>query len=487
MTSCWQHIKTCTFSCCIVLSLLFATPLYAQATIPLDSLLFEAYSLQENLPSVPTPASESASQVVPYLFPGADKAAAEASIDLYLKNITATEADEGPFAPALLEQYLSLGKAYQQKVQHEEAIEVLEKAEYISRINSGLFAADQFVIIENLIASYLATGEQQKAAEKHHYLLFLNQQNFGEDSLQAVPVLQKLGDWQMASFSSNINADVPFTLSFSSGGSRSRQPTPRELAFSNLYLAQNTYFQAIQNLVRNNQLNNPALQELELKLIEAVFFAANRQGMLSNPDFYMDPRLQSTGSRIVRRNLGGNTVGFINGRNAYMRLRIYEEHRLLLDPVAVAQAIIGLGDWHLLFNRRTSAIRHYEEADAYLRNHNVSEDVITEMLHPELPQQLPAFTPLPHSRGKYALADDAPLKFSGYVDVSFDLTRFGNVRNLDISSTSADFPRTTERRLARLLRTTPFRPRLQEGKVVTSDNIKVRYYYADVRTANPAP
>jgi hypothetical protein len=209
--------------------------------------------------------------------------------------------------------------------------------------------------------------------------------------------------------------------------------------------------------------------------------------MLADPDFYMDPRLQSTGSHIIRRDLGGNSANFINGRNAYMRMRIYEEHQLLVDPVAVAETIIGLGDWHLLFNRRSSAIKQYEEADAYLRSHSVNEDVITQMLHPALPQQLPVFTPLPHSRGNYAIPADAPLEFSGYVDVNFELTRFGNVRKLEITSTSTDFSPNMERRLARLLRTTPFRPRLREGKVVSSDNIRLRYYYADIHTANAAP
>jgi tetratricopeptide (TPR) repeat protein len=457
-----------------------------QDAIPLDSLLFEPHPVRDDiaLDSVPISHASAANTLADaYLISDELEATAENSIDSYLDYISTTETDDGPFAPALVEQYLSLGKAYQQSNQHTEAIEVFQKAEYISRINNGLFAAEQFVIVQNLIASYLATGEIGKAAERQQYLLFLSQQTFGEDSLQLVPVLQDVGDWQMASFSAGIYADLPFMISVGS----SRYSSPRDFAFSSLYLAQNTYFQAIQNLIKNNQLNNPALNELELKLIEAVFFSANRQGLLANPDFYMDAHLGHTGSRIIRRNLGGNSISYINGRNAYLRMRLYEEHQTTVDPLEVARAIIGLGDWNLLFDRRTVALRSYEEAAAYLRSHNVTEEAIAALMHPELPPQLPVFTALPHSREKYAIPAEFPLTFAGFADVSFDLTRYGNVHNIEIGSKTGEFSKNMERRLVRILRTTPFRPRLQDGKVIASENIRIRYYYADVRSLIAAP
>lgn len=487
MTHCWKQAFLRILHCCLLASL--CTAACAQEPIPLDSLLFEPHLPHEN---VAAPASISAAYAQNYVSPlalpvGAAEAEAtvRSAIGDYLDNISAVETSAGPFAPALLEQYLSLGKAYQQNGQHTAAIEVLEKAEYISRINSGLFAAEQLVIVENLIGSYLATGETRKAAERQQYLLFLNQQNFGKDSLQAVPVLRKMGDWLMASFNSSINAPTAPVISFNAGAPGSRQSSPREFAFNNLYMAQNNYYQAIQNLLGNHQLKASALSELELKLIEAVFLAANRQGLLADPDFYMDSYLIRTGSRIMRRNLRANTISYANGRNAYMRIQLYEEHQTVVDPLRVARAIVGLGDWNLLFDKHASALRHYEEADAYLRSHNVAEEVIAQLLHPELPLQLPLFTAAPNSRAKYAIDTQTPLKFAGYADVSFDLTRYGSVRNIEIDSTTGEFSRNMERRLLRILRAAPFRPRLEDGKVVSSDNVRIRYYYADIRTAGP--
>jgi hypothetical protein len=60
------------------------------------------------------------------------------------------------------------------------------------------------------------------------------------------------------------------------------------------------------------------------------------------------------------------------------------------------------------------------------------------------------------------------------------------VRDLKISSTSPDFTKNMERRLRRLLQSSPFRPRMQQGQAVTSE-VNMRYYYADVRAVSPAP
>src|SRR5690606_22888209 len=101
---------------------------------------------------------------------------------------------------------------------------------------------------------------------------------------------------------------------------------------------------------------------------------------LEDPDFYMDRRRTRTGSRISRDNLTGSTQGFINGRNAWTRMRIYLENDPAATPVEVAGAIIGLGDWHMLFNRRQSALDYYHEARTFLLRYEVPEATISALL-----------------------------------------------------------------------------------------------------------
>ena len=479
MTTSWFQRKLHPCLCFGLAGLFITAPGLAQDRIDLDSLLFEAYPAGTSIPGMAalSSAAEGRTELsknpgIPAEPPINDKN----TIDLYLADIAATEASAGPFAPVLLEQYLSLGELYQRNDEHADAITVFEKAEYISRINSGLYAAEQFDIGENLIASYTAIGEQRKAADKQQYLLFLSHQNFGQSGAQAVPLLNKLGDWQMAAFASGINADSQFTISIGS----SRSLSPAQLAFGNLYRAQNIYFQAINNLIANNQFNNPVLHDLEMKLIETVFLSANRGGLLEDPDFYLDRRPTRTGSRIARRDLSGFSLSYANGRNAYTRMRLYEEHQKDIDVIKVAEAMIGLADWNLLFSHTPNALKLYGEAAAYLRSHNIPKDVIDGILDPEIPEQLPVFTPLPHSREKFGIDTQMPLEFTGYIDITFKLSRFGNASKVTVTGSNGSPDKAVERRLRRLLHTSPFRPRIRDGEAVTSQ-VDVRYYYADAR------
>jgi tetratricopeptide (TPR) repeat protein len=395
----------------------------------------------------------------------------------YLEAIAAEELDNGPFAPELLQQFMALAETYQQQGQHEEALEAFGKAEYISRINNGLYAPEQFGIVENMIESHLAAGDLVAANSRQQYLLFLQQQVYGEDSMEVVPALAELGDWNMSAFNTILNRATPFTLSMNFN-SRINEPPPRAVAFGNLYMAQSNYYRAILNLVKHSETDSPELLELETKLIEAIFLGANRNGILDDPDFYMDRRHTRTGSRIARSNLNGASLSFINGRNAWLRMRIYQEHNPAAQPLDIAETLIGLGDWHMLFNRRLTALDYYREALAYLQQQEVPAPVIDSLLSPPVPQQLPVFTPLPHSRAKFGIAADAPLDYSGYLDVSFRITRYGNVRDMEVLGKTDNASPALERRLKRLLRSAPFRPRIIDGEPADSDTVALRYYFA---------
>lgn len=408
----------------------------------------------------------------------------EADIGQYLETIAREELANGPFAPELMEQFLGLGMAYQEQGEHEAALEALGKAEYISRINSGLYAPEQFAIIESMIESHLAEGDLKAANERQQYLLFLNRQYYGEDSLQVVPALATLADWNMDAFRAMLNqkneSGFAIGLNTRSGGT-GRTPNPRALAFFNLYQAQGNYYRAIVNLINNRAIRLGELLQLESSLVEAVFLGANREGIMEDPDFYLGQRRMYTGTRISRNDRRGYSISFLNGRNAYERMRIYQEvDPSSVDPVAVGNTLIGLADWHMLFDRRLTALDLYRDAHRYLREHEVPEETIAAMLNPAVPQQLPVFTPLPHSRAKFGIPEDSMVAYSGYLDVSFRITRFGNVRNVEVLGKTENVSADVERRLRRLLRSSPFRPRLVAGEPATNDSVTLRYYVASV-------
>jgi tetratricopeptide (TPR) repeat protein len=394
----------------------------------------------------------------------------------YLDDIAAEELDEGPFAPDLMEQFLALGEAYQQGGNHEEALAAFEKADYISRINSGLHTPQQFTIVENMIASHLARGEVDEANSRQQYLLFLNRQYYGDGSLEVVPALATLGHWNLDAFRAMLNQRNASNLTIEHTAPRGiNAPSPRLLAFANLYQARLNFYDAISNLLQHQRYDDPRLIGLERMLIETEFMAASREGIMHNPDFYMDMRGAYTGTRITRSRRS-NQVNFINGRNAHERIRIYQE-AMRMEPLEVAKTIISLADWHLLFDRQVGALDLYREASRYMREHGMDQARIDALLSPAIPQQLPVFTPLPHSRAKFGIAPDASVDYDGHIDVSFRVSRFGNAGRIEVVDQQGPVTADMLRRLRRLLNSTPFRPRFIAGEPATKDEVTVRYYF----------
>ncbi len=463
----------------IVASALAATTANAQPAA-INRILFDPQPLSGAPVVVPAPrAPASPATMLTDSGPGAEFPVAQ-GIDSYLQSIAATELDGGPFAPELLEQYFALGDIYQQRGDHEEALAAYDKADYISRITLGLYSPEQFAIVEGMIESHLARGEVAEAQDKQQYLLFLNREYYGDSSLQVVPALETLGDWNLDAFRAMLNQANPSNLIMQLRGSSGiNADNPRMLAFSNLQQARMNYRQAIANMLGHQQFGDPRLIELEQKMVETEFLSASRDGIMDSPEFYIDQRRAYTGSRISRTDRG-SSGHFINGRNAYRRIRLYQENLYEVDPLAVAQTIIDLGDWNLLFQRQVSALNHYREARRYMTEHGVPEAAINDLLSPPVPRQLPVFTPLPHSRAKFGLTPDADIAWDGHIDVHFHISRFGNVSGIEVLERTEGVTDDIERRLRRLLHSSPFRPRFVAGDVGRGDEVTVRYYFAQI-------
>lgn len=464
---------------------LLAAPASAQPTA-LNHVLFEAHPLPTN--DIPAQAIEAPppAAIVPGPDPLPGRGSRDADIDAYLHSIADIELDDGPFAPDLLEQYLALGETHQQEQDHEAALAAFEKADYISRINNGLYSSNQFKIVENMIESHLARGELDEASERQRYLLLLHEQQYGANSLELVPALDNMGDWNLSVF--NRQLDLPNTVfalnANPAGGFGGRSMSPRAMAFVSLYQSQMHYWRAINIMLNKERYRDPQLQELEHKLIETSFLSSNRDGLMRNPDFYLSQRSTHTGTRI-RRSQRPTSPYYFTGRSAYERLMAYHLMTPGTDAMTIARTLIALADWNLVFDRQGPAIRGYERAHAFLVANDVPRASIDMLLSPTVPQQLPAFTALPHSREKFGIAKDAEVAWDGYLDIRFTIGRFGQAGHMEVLATSGEVTKDLQTRLRRMLRSTPFRPRFIDGAPARSDTVQLRYYFAQM-TESPA-
>ena len=407
------------------------------------------------------------------------------SIDAYLEAVTALEVESGPFSPDLIELLIDLGSQYQQAGEHEEAIEIFQRAEHISRVNNGLYHPDQYASIEKMVDSYMAMGDVESANDKQRYLVYLNRQHHGDTSTDALPYVVNLADTGMAQFNQAMSMPRQPVFSFSSGmgpGPSGRGPTPREMAFGSLYMAQQNYQRAIATMLDNRQYFDPVLLDLEYRFLETLFLQAYRQAILNDPDYYLSERSATTGS-LLKKDYASRfaSYNYNSGKNTFERILIYIRNNPEARVYQLINALMEYGDWCMLFGRTQSAMRKYREAYELVHEMGVEEASIEQLFRPAMPVHLPLITAKPNTREKFGIHKEAELEYEGFIDIAFTVSKYGKAKSFETLGTSGNVTRQIERRLVRYLRNSPFRPRLEADNRFESQRVEVRYYftYAD--------
>ena len=92
------------------------------------------------------------------------------ALGVYRNYIESMETSGGAFAPGLTEQLLGLGLNLQALDRHAEAAKVLKRGVHVSRVQSGLYAADQIPLLRAEIRSLIALGRFDEVDEHQRYL-----------------------------------------------------------------------------------------------------------------------------------------------------------------------------------------------------------------------------------------------------------------------------------------------------------------------------
>ena len=152
--------------------------LSARQGLPLLTLIFIGVapfiSVAQNLSDAPTDA-EAAPIVIDMATPlEAERAPPPPSepgaLGVYRSYIESMETSGGAFAPGLTEQLLGLGLNLQALDRHAEAAKVLKRGVHVSRVQSGLYAADQIPLLRAEIRSLIALGRFDEVDEHQRYL-----------------------------------------------------------------------------------------------------------------------------------------------------------------------------------------------------------------------------------------------------------------------------------------------------------------------------
>lgn len=77
------------------------------------------------------------------------------------------------------------------------------------------------------------------------------------------------------------------------------------------------------------------------------------------------------------------------------------------------------------------------------------------------------------------LASEQTRATTGRVDIAFEITKYGEARDVEILDSTSNATRADEQRLAQFVLRSRFRPRVTNGQLTDSDQIVVRYYLGE--------
>jgi hypothetical protein len=412
----------------------------------------------------------------------ADRLRIGETIDAYVDAVGDMELEEGPFSNDLFEDLFSAGRLAQQIEDHPRALDFFTRAMRISRINDGLNNLDQIPIMQAMEVSYKAGNQDSKVDEIQQGILEVYENIYGAGSAELTPYLLEYGVWNINAFLErssilvNINRMDAGQFITDPQNYMSKNKNLRDTPLYYLYQSQQIFINALQILLQGRDYLNPTLPALESQLTKTYFLSIHRENILYQPDFFLTRKKSKTGSR-----LNTNAIELLEsqeyrlGQESYERSLSYISNNENRTASQLAAIMLEAADWQLLFERKVKAAGEYEKVYEFFLQFPEFAQEAESLLYPEMPVVLPVFLPQPNSKEKLDISTEQPLRYFGYIDVSFQINRFGKAKRISVLGEGGEVTRNMEIRMQQYLQNVLFRPRFKEGKLDT-DNFQLRYY-----------
>lgn len=371
----------------------------------------------------------------------------------YMAAIESAEESLGAYSAGLVEPLASVGRAFQMEQDHGEAMDYFRRALHLSRVNEGLYSANQLPILNNMIASQLALGNLLAADEIQHYRYRVQKEALADDPKAMMAATDDYIEWQHQLYLAKFGDD-----------------TFRRL------LRMHTLQSDIIEQLETEQESLPQLLSYLYQRLGSEYLLADYQGekqpglqvsigrsSQAGPNI-MSTDLEQQEFRMIKNN------AFRSGVKTLKRIVALTESQ---DPPLVeevARARIALGDWYLWWDWEARALQNYEEAyRLYASDDNPNTDPTELFKEPvELPQD-PVFRPMITTTSDRS---DARAK------VSLSISRLGEARDIEILELDAEDQLGARVTLHKMLKEVRYRPVVVDGEVVTASSV-VREYKFD--------
>jgi hypothetical protein len=414
-------------------------------------IFFQAQNLSypETFATAPFSGSEEAKRTfVAGLLPAADASTIRSRI--------ASLEEAGDFySPAMAELAGELGNALQAEGEHRAALEAYDRSFQITRRQEGLFSAAQIEILEAMIKSQLALGDRETSDALHHSLFSMQQKVFAEKPVALAGAYLTAADWNLKYYVQVRQIPV-------FGGLTDAQEAALAERLGEAFMQYHQALWLFTTATADDLYEEKVAVE---RKIAALTLMVNRRYQRNMPD-----TLIKLGQHSYHQSKRAHHPALLDHGSAALQ-RAIEYSLATAEPMLIAERELELADWYLLMDQQDEARTTYATAVALLRDAGVDEQQIAAILESGQPVRDPETALL-------ALANDETVDdFDGYVDVTFDLNRYGKASNARVLA-GTSYDEAVEADLLRQIRDGRFRPGFDEGTPVDRADVTLRYYFA---------
>ena len=339
----------------------------------------------------------------------------------YTRAIEAIESSGGAYAPELSEPLLSLALTLQSQGRHTQAIALFRRGIHLTRVNEGLYCAQQVPLLQGEIASHLAIQDYAIVDERQDYLYRVQMRSSAAcDGL--TDALMQQAKWQHAAYQLGLGA-------------------PEYLRLLNMV---ELYRQAWGNVAAEKKGEETSVKLLPplQGMLETQYLIAGYTWQESDRAFDEDERPSKSLQQF----------------NAY-RIQSYRQGNNIIEAIAriernVANTQVMLGDWRLWNGRTKSAWQAYQEAETELVREGDAEVQLQKLFgQPVALPDIAGLTPLPPA------VDPKEAE----IVLEFTVDAKGKVQDLERIDDNDNHNKQAKQLMNRLRKTT-FRPRFADGQ-----------------------
>ena len=397
----------------------------------------------------------------------------------YQAEIELAEETLGPYHRDLFEPLMGLARSQYRIADYDGALASTQRAQHISHRHNGVHSSRQLEGVELMTQIYLAQNEPLLADKQQRFAFYVSTHNIPNDSLELLPSLEKLADWysktgQLHRARKLNERGIEIVEANFGEDSIQQLPYLQQLAklkrLQRVCCSTRVMEQALDLIDRNPNLSSDIKANTYLEVADAYTVSGNERDASTyyqkawslmnetarQENFATPQRIVSSQPLNERKRLDARIYRVGQdpfGRREFRQVRDDELLQMASLPPQEFVVAEDDSDYNVRIRDRTVS-RDYEQ-EAAMRT--VGSPFT--FLHTQLLQILPS-----RFRRDERLDEVA-------VELQFDIDQYGHTQNIEVLTQNT--PGKLSRMMREVVRKTRFRPRMEDGILVTTNRYRL--------------